>query len=114
MCVCLWAKGGEGRRKGIVYLYNLSNSLVLISEGHLNISGSPCGLAASFLLSVLLWGCVCKDGAAGTPYTWYIQGSCVPHQATLPRASLYGNNITLQGRDVSASFGWALAFQSLG
>lgn len=34
VCVCLWAKGGEGSRKGIVYLYNLSNSLVLISEGH--------------------------------------------------------------------------------
>lgn len=24
----------------------------------------------------------------------------MPHQATLPRASLYGNNITLQGREV--------------
>lgn len=24
----------------------------------------------------------------------------MPHQATLPRASLYGNNITLQGREM--------------
>jgi hypothetical protein len=60
VCVCLWAGVGKGSREGIVYLYNLSNSPVLISEGPPSIYlDYPCGSAASFLLlSLLLLGCV--------------------------------------------------------
>lgn len=82
-----------------MYLYNLSNSPMLISEGHpqyIWITMSlGCLLAALAPVRIRYKGCF-----AGIPYTWYFWGWCVPHQATLPRASLYGNNITLQGREM--------------
>lgn len=47
-----------------MYLYNLSNSPVLISEGPPSIYlDYPCPSAASFLPLLLLLGCVCVRAA---------------------------------------------------
>lgn len=57
--MCLSVGWGEGSREGIVYLYNLSNSPVLISEGPPSIYlDYPCRPAASFLLLWPQWGCI--------------------------------------------------------
>lgn len=72
MCVCLWvgagAGAGEGSREGIVYLYNLSNSPVLISEGSPSIYlDYLCDQAASFLLFSPLAGLHVNKGCPHVP-----------------------------------------------
>lgn len=101
-CVCLFVGGGcgEGSREGIVCLYNLSNSPMLISEEHPQYIWISVSLGCLLLTALAPVRIRYKGCFAGIPYTWYFWGWCVPHQATLPRASLYGNNITLQGREV--------------
>lgn len=55
-----------------MYLYNLSNSPVLISEGAPSIYlDYPCGRAASFLLFSLLAGLRVTEGCPHVPGTWH-------------------------------------------
>lgn len=86
-----------------MYLYNLSNSPVLISEGPPSIYlDYPCGQAASFLLLSLLAGLHANEGCPQVPGTWHSQGT-----ASLPCHSLEHLCVGL-GEKVSGSF----AFQS--
>lgn len=103
LCVSVQGGGGEGSREGTVYLYNLSNSPVLISEGPPSIYlDYPCRSAASFLLPLLLLGCVYVR--VFFPYPLHVVPGAskggVSLARPLSRISMYSNNITLQGREV--------------
>lgn len=104
MCVCLSVGGGAGSREGIVYLYNLSNSPVLISEGPPSIYlDYPCPSAASFLPPLLLLGCVCVRAVLLVPPHVAPPGVVCALPCCSPQGILYGMDIILQGREVCSS-----------
>lgn len=76
-----------------MYLYNLSNSPVLISEGPPSIYlDYPCGQAASFLLLSLLAGLHVNKGCPHVPGTWHSKGT-----ASLPCCSV--EHLYVESRD---------------
>lgn len=100
MCVCLGWGGGAGRASCIFIIF--LNSPVLISEGPPSIYlDYPCPWAASFLLLLLPVGPVCIKAV--------LLGSLCPALSGVPlpgQVSLYGNHVTLQGREVRSPL-WA-------
>lgn len=104
VCVCLGVGVGEGSREGIVYLYNLSNSPVLISEGPPSIYlDYPCGQAASFLLLSMLTGLHVNKGCPHVPGSWHSKDT-----APLPCHS--AEHLYVESRDTVSE---SLAFQRM-
>lgn len=93
-----------------MYLYNLSNSPVLISEGPPSIYlDYPCPSAASFLPLLLLLGCVCVRAVLHLLPPGVV---CALPGRALP-GIVYGNDRTLCGREERSfvPFGQVLRFQ---
>ena len=108
--MCLSGCGGRGgERGGHVYLYNLSNSPVLISEGPPSIYlDYLCPSAASFLPFLLLLGCVCVRAVLHLLPPGL--ACALPGRAL--RGTVHGNDRTLFGGEHSfVPFGQVLRFQ---
>ena len=93
-----------------MYLYNLSNSPVLISEGPPSIYlDYPCPSAASFLPLLLLLGCVCVRAVLHLLPPGVV--CALPGRAL--RGTVYGNDRTLFGGEEHSfvPFGQVLRFQ---